>query len=173
MLCAGCSAMPSSQYHLYLYPSESGPGSPHSSCVHHRHPGYVGLGSSRLTCKLLVIGTGHLRFVVPLPWVTESSEIKACLGFWLKQKLWLCRGHCDLTDPSSDGDTTCPEDLEVVAWNVTKAGFVAQAPCPLNKRGMIKRLCASDGIWGPVQNSCTDAKILTLCLEAKVKLLPP
>ncbi|XP_055482326.1 adhesion G-protein coupled receptor F3 [Psammomys obesus] len=69
-----------------------------------------------------------------------------------------------------DRDTTCPEDFVVVAWNVTKAGFVAQAPCPVNKRGMIKRLCGPDGIWGPVQNSCTEAKILTLCLKAKLLL---
>uniref|UniRef100_A0A8C8TYY8 Adhesion G protein-coupled receptor F3 n=1 Tax=Peromyscus maniculatus bairdii TaxID=230844 RepID=A0A8C8TYY8_PERMB len=67
-----------------------------------------------------------------------------------------------------DGDTTCPEDFSVVAWNVTKAGFVAQAPCPVNKRGVVKRLCGSDGIWGPIQNSCTEAKILSLCLEAQL-----
>ncbi|KAL1783481.1 adhesion G-protein coupled receptor F3 [Sigmodon hispidus] len=69
-----------------------------------------------------------------------------------------------------DGDTTCPEDFSVVAWNVTKAGFVAQAPCPVNKRGMVKRLCGSDGIWGPIQNSCTEANILTLCLKTKLLL---
>lgn len=61
----------------------------------------------------------------------------------------------------------------MVDWNVTKAGFVAQAPCPVNKRGMVKRLCGSDGIWGPVQSSCTEAEILNLCLKAKVKLLSP
>ncbi|KAL6090747.1 hypothetical protein STEG23_035877 [Scotinomys teguina] len=70
----------------------------------------------------------------------------------------------------TDGDTTCPEDFSVVAWNVTKAGFVAQAPCPVNKRGMIKRICGSDGIWGPIQNNCTEAKILSLCLEAQLLL---
>ncbi|CAO2604064.1 Adhesion G-protein coupled receptor F3, partial [Lemmus lemmus] len=69
-----------------------------------------------------------------------------------------------------DGDTTCPKDFSVVDWNVTKAGFVAQAPCPVNKRGMVKRLCGSDGIWGPVQNSCTEAEILNLCLKAKLLL---
>lgn len=69
-----------------------------------------------------------------------------------------------------DGDTTCPMDFSVVDWNVTKAGFVAQAPCPVNKRGVVKRLCGSDGIWGPVQNSCTEAEILNLCLKAKLLL---
>ncbi|XP_052042169.1 adhesion G-protein coupled receptor F3 [Apodemus sylvaticus] len=69
-----------------------------------------------------------------------------------------------------DGDTTCPEDFSVVAWNVTKAGFVAQAPCPVNKRGVVKRLCGMDGIWRPVQNNCTEAKILTLCLRAELLL---
>nr|AAW23327.1 G-protein coupled receptor 113-like protein [Mus musculus] len=67
-----------------------------------------------------------------------------------------------------DGDTTCPEDFSVVSWNVTKAGFVAQAPCPVNKKGVVKRLCGTDGIWRPVQNTCTEAKILTLCLKAKL-----
>lgn len=71
---------------------------------------------------------------------------------------------------SEDGDTTCPTDFSVVDWNVTKAGFVAQAPCPANKRGMVKRLCGSDGIWGPVQNSCTEAEILNLYLKAKLLL---
>ncbi|XP_051011869.1 adhesion G-protein coupled receptor F3 [Acomys russatus] len=69
-----------------------------------------------------------------------------------------------------DGDTTCPEDFLVVAWNITKADFMAQAPCPVNKKGMVKRLCGSDGIWGPVQNSCTEASILNLCLKAKLLL---
>uniref|UniRef100_A0A8C6RGS6 Adhesion G protein-coupled receptor F3 n=1 Tax=Nannospalax galili TaxID=1026970 RepID=A0A8C6RGS6_NANGA len=67
-----------------------------------------------------------------------------------------------------DGDTTCPEDFSVVAWNVTKAGHVAQAPCPMNKRGMIKRSCWSDGVWGPIQNSCTEGSILILCQEAQL-----
>ncbi|XP_021084877.1 adhesion G-protein coupled receptor F3 isoform X2 [Mesocricetus auratus] len=69
-----------------------------------------------------------------------------------------------------DGDTTCPEDFSVVAWNVTKAGFVAQAPCPVNKRGMVKRLCGPDGTWGPVQNSCTEAEILATSIRAKLLL---
>nr|XP_034369879.1 adhesion G-protein coupled receptor F3 [Arvicanthis niloticus] len=70
-----------------------------------------------------------------------------------------------------DGDTTCPEgNSSMVTWNVTKAGFVAQAPCPVNKTGVVKRLCGTDGIWGPVQNSCTEAKILNLCLKAKLLL---
>uniref|UniRef100_A0ABK0LC53 Adhesion G protein-coupled receptor F3 n=1 Tax=Rattus norvegicus TaxID=10116 RepID=A0ABK0LC53_RAT len=69
-----------------------------------------------------------------------------------------------------DGDTTCPEDFSVVAWNVTKAGFMAQAPCPMNKTGVVKRLCGSNGIWGPVQDSCTEAKILDLYSKAKLLL---
>uniref|UniRef100_A0A8C0XL09 Adhesion G-protein coupled receptor F3 n=1 Tax=Castor canadensis TaxID=51338 RepID=A0A8C0XL09_CASCN len=71
-----------------------------------------------------------------------------------------------------DGDTTCPEDFSVSAWNVTKAGHVAQAPCPRNKKGMMKRPCGPSGVWGPVQNDCTDRGILTLSTEARVKLLP-
>lgn len=61
----------------------------------------------------------------------------------------------------------------MVAWNVTKAGFMAQAPCPMNKTGVVKRLCGSNGIWGPVQDSCTEAKILDLYSKAKVKLTLP
>ncbi|KAG8522498.1 Adhesion G-protein coupled receptor F3, partial [Galemys pyrenaicus] len=61
-----------------------------------------------------------------------------------------------------DGDTTCPKDSSVVAWNVTKAGHVAQAPCPVNRMGMVKRLCGPNGVWGPIQNSCTDMGILEL-----------
>uniref|UniRef100_A0A8D2DKF8 Adhesion G protein-coupled receptor F3 n=1 Tax=Sciurus vulgaris TaxID=55149 RepID=A0A8D2DKF8_SCIVU len=67
-----------------------------------------------------------------------------------------------------DGDTTCPENFSVVAWNVTKAGHVAQAPCPMNKMGVVKRPCRSDGVWGPVQTDCTDLRILTLCIKAKL-----
>ncbi|KAB1267132.1 Adhesion G-protein coupled receptor F3 [Camelus dromedarius] len=37
------------------------------------------------------------------------------------------------------GDTTCPEDSSAGAWNVTKAGHVAQAPCPGNKTGTLLR----------------------------------
>ncbi|KAM4803969.1 adhesion G-protein coupled receptor F3 [Urocitellus parryii] len=67
-----------------------------------------------------------------------------------------------------DGDTTCPENFSVVAWNVTKAGHVAEAPCPMNKMGVVKRPCRPDGIWGPVQTDCTDLGILALCIKAKL-----
>ncbi|KAG3267726.1 adhesion G protein-coupled receptor F3 [Ictidomys tridecemlineatus] len=67
-----------------------------------------------------------------------------------------------------DGDTTCPENFSVVAWNVTKAGHVAEAPCPMNKMGVVKRPCRPDGIWGPVQTDCTDVGILALCIKAKL-----
>nr|XP_027789175.1 adhesion G-protein coupled receptor F3 [Marmota flaviventris] len=67
-----------------------------------------------------------------------------------------------------DGDTTCPENFSVVAWNVTKAGHVAEAPCPKNKMGVVKRPCRPDGIWGPVQTDCTDLGILALCIKAKL-----
>uniref|UniRef100_A0A8C9UWM2 Adhesion G protein-coupled receptor F3 n=1 Tax=Spermophilus dauricus TaxID=99837 RepID=A0A8C9UWM2_SPEDA len=68
-----------------------------------------------------------------------------------------------------DGDTTCPENFSVVAWNVTKAGHVAEAPCPMNKMGVVKRPCRPDGIWGPVQTDCTDLGILALCIKAKLQ----
>ncbi|XP_054557239.1 adhesion G-protein coupled receptor F3 [Talpa occidentalis] len=65
-----------------------------------------------------------------------------------------------------DGDITCPEDSSVVAWNVTKAGHVAQAPCPVDRTGMVKRPCGPDGVWGPIQNSCTDTGLLELLQRA-------
>lgn len=92
---------------------------------------------------------------------------------------------CDLQSPGlaplrvpisitiiQDGDITCPEDTSVLTWNVTKAGHVAQAPCPESKRGIVRRFCAADGVWGPVHSSCTDARLLALFTRAKVKLPP-
>ncbi|XP_012925570.1 adhesion G-protein coupled receptor F3 [Heterocephalus glaber] len=67
-----------------------------------------------------------------------------------------------------DGDIACPEDFSAVAWNVTKAGHVAQVPCPVNKAGTVKRLCGPDGAWGPVQHNCTDVGILALYDEARL-----
>ncbi|KAJ8796240.1 hypothetical protein J1605_018037 [Eschrichtius robustus] len=86
---------------------------------------------------------------------------------------------CDLQSPGlsplraavsvtviQDGDTTCPEDSSAVAWNVTKAGHVAQAPCPGKRRGMVKRPCRPEGVWGPIHSSCTDTGLLALLLRA-------
>uniref|UniRef100_A0A2I3HFN6 Adhesion G protein-coupled receptor F3 n=1 Tax=Nomascus leucogenys TaxID=61853 RepID=A0A2I3HFN6_NOMLE len=88
---------------------------------------------------------------------------------------------CDLQSPGlaplrvpisitviQDGDITCPEDASVLTWNVTKAGHVAQAPCPKSKRGIVRRFCGADGVWGPVHSSCTDARLLTLFTRAKL-----
>ncbi|XP_037862591.1 adhesion G-protein coupled receptor F3 isoform X3 [Chlorocebus sabaeus] len=88
---------------------------------------------------------------------------------------------CDLQSPGlaplrvpisitiiQDGDITCPEDTSVLTWNVTKAGHMAQAPCPESKRGIVRRFCAADGVWGPVHSSCTDARLLALFIRAKL-----
>ncbi|XP_036119199.1 adhesion G-protein coupled receptor F3 isoform X2 [Molossus molossus] len=88
---------------------------------------------------------------------------------------------CDLQSPGltplrvpvsvtiiQDGDTTCPEDSSAVAWNVTKAGHVAQAPCPVNRTGMVKRPCGPDGVWGPPHSSCTDTGLLALLQRAQL-----
>ncbi|XP_034515679.1 adhesion G-protein coupled receptor F3 isoform X2 [Ailuropoda melanoleuca] len=69
---------------------------------------------------------------------------------------------------SKDGDNTCPEDSSAVAWNVTKAGHVAQAPCPVNRTGMVKRTCGPDGNWEPVHSSCTDTELLALHHRAQL-----
>ncbi|XP_078205835.1 adhesion G-protein coupled receptor F3 isoform X3 [Callithrix jacchus] len=69
---------------------------------------------------------------------------------------------------SRDGDITCPEDFSVLTWNVTKAGHVAQAPCPESKRGTVRRLCRADGVWGPINSSCTDTRLLALFARAKL-----
>ncbi|XP_053444155.1 adhesion G-protein coupled receptor F3 isoform X1 [Nycticebus coucang] len=67
-----------------------------------------------------------------------------------------------------DGDVTCPEDSSGITWNVTKAGHMAQAPCPMNKRGVVKRPCGLDGEWGPIHSSCTDERLLALFARAKL-----
>ncbi|KAM8931903.1 adhesion G-protein coupled receptor F3 [Lycaon pictus] len=61
-----------------------------------------------------------------------------------------------------DGDTTCPEDSSAVTWNVTKAGYVAHAPCPANRTGLVERTCGPDGAWEPVRSSCTRTELLAL-----------
>ncbi|XP_039094194.1 adhesion G-protein coupled receptor F3 [Hyaena hyaena] len=65
-----------------------------------------------------------------------------------------------------DGDTTCPKDSSAVAWNVTKAGHVAQAPCPMNRTGVVKRTCGFDGSWEPIRSGCTDTELLALSHRA-------
>ncbi|XP_006835359.1 PREDICTED: probable G-protein coupled receptor 113 [Chrysochloris asiatica] len=67
-----------------------------------------------------------------------------------------------------DGDVMCPEDSLAVTWNVTKAGYVAQAPCPMNRTGMMTRSCGPDGAWGPIHSSCTDARLLALLHQARL-----
>ncbi|XP_042552694.1 adhesion G-protein coupled receptor F3 [Dipodomys spectabilis] len=67
-----------------------------------------------------------------------------------------------------DGDTTCPDDFSEIAWNVTKAGHIAQASCPANKKGMVKRPCGPNGTWGPIQSNCIDKRILALCAKARL-----
>uniref|UniRef100_G3SVW4 Adhesion G protein-coupled receptor F3 n=1 Tax=Loxodonta africana TaxID=9785 RepID=G3SVW4_LOXAF len=67
-----------------------------------------------------------------------------------------------------DGDTICPKDSLAVTWNVTKAGYVAQAPCPMDKIGMMTRSCGLDGVWGPIRSSCTDVRILALLHRARL-----
>ncbi|XP_048209242.1 adhesion G-protein coupled receptor F3 [Perognathus longimembris pacificus] len=83
------------------------------------------------------------------------------------------QGLASLRSPVSvtiiqDGDTTCPEDFSDITWNVTKAGHVAQASCPANKKGVVKRPCGPNGIWGPIQSECTDKRILTLWNKARL-----
>ncbi|KAM9635498.1 LOW QUALITY PROTEIN: adhesion G-protein coupled receptor F3 [Trichechus inunguis] len=66
-----------------------------------------------------------------------------------------------------NGDTICPKDSLAVTWNVTKAGYVAQAPCPMDKIGMTMRSCGLDGVWG-LRSSCTDASILAFLHRARL-----
>ncbi|XP_039743551.1 adhesion G-protein coupled receptor F3 [Pteropus medius] len=88
---------------------------------------------------------------------------------------------CDLESPGltplrvpvfvtiiQDGDTACPEDSSTIAWNVTKAGHVAQAPCPVNRMGTVKRTCGPDGTWRPSRSSCTDVGLLALLQRAQL-----
>ncbi|KAM9201206.1 LOW QUALITY PROTEIN: adhesion G-protein coupled receptor F3 [Dugong dugon] len=67
-----------------------------------------------------------------------------------------------------NGDTVCPKDSLAVTWNVTKAGYVAQAPCPMDRIGMMTRSCGLDRVWGPIHSSCTDASILALLHRARL-----
>ncbi|XP_014636985.1 PREDICTED: adhesion G-protein coupled receptor F3 [Ceratotherium simum simum] len=87
---------------------------------------------------------------------------------------------CDLQSPgmtphgvlfssaiSQGRNTTCPEDFSAVAWNVTKAGHVAEALCPVNRTGMVKRPCGPDGVWGPIHSNCTDTRLQALLHKAQ------
>ncbi|XP_055981944.1 adhesion G-protein coupled receptor F3 [Sorex fumeus] len=65
-----------------------------------------------------------------------------------------------------DGDITCPAHATTVAWNITKAGHVAQAPCPMHRTGLLKRVCGPDGTWGPVHGSCIDSELMNLLRRA-------
>ncbi|XP_078005941.1 adhesion G-protein coupled receptor F3 [Phascolarctos cinereus] len=69
-----------------------------------------------------------------------------------------------------DGDTTCPQDSLGGDWKVTKAGYVAQIPCPLNRMGMVERHCGAKGNWGPISSSCTDVRLVALFHRAQLLL---
>lgn len=106
-----------------------------------------------------------------LPELGNTTRLKSLQGFLLKERLGLeCAAKPSLMS-FLDGDTTCPEDSSIAAWNVTKAGHVAQALCPGDRTGMVKRPCGPDGVWGPIHSNCTDAGLLALLLRAQVKLL--
>ncbi|KAM6221108.1 adhesion G-protein coupled receptor F3 [Rhynchocyon petersi] len=67
-----------------------------------------------------------------------------------------------------DGDIICPDDSLGITWNVTKAGFMAQAPCPRDRIGRMTRSCGPDGTWGPINSKCTDATLLDLLHRARL-----
>ncbi|XP_036608882.1 adhesion G-protein coupled receptor F3 [Trichosurus vulpecula] len=69
-----------------------------------------------------------------------------------------------------DRDTTCPQDSLGGDWTVTKAGYVAQIPCPMNRIGMVERHCGAKGIWGPIKNSCTDMRLVAMFRTAQLLL---
>uniref|UniRef100_F7FRZ2 Adhesion G protein-coupled receptor F3 n=1 Tax=Monodelphis domestica TaxID=13616 RepID=F7FRZ2_MONDO len=69
-----------------------------------------------------------------------------------------------------DGDTTCPQDSLGGDWNVTKAGHIAQIPCPLNTVGTVERHCGTKGTWGPINSSCTDERLVTMFHTAQLLL---
>lgn len=47
---------------------------------------------------------------------------------------------------------------------------MAQAPCPMNRTGVVKRTCGFDGTWEPIRSSCTDTELLALSHRAWVML---
>ncbi|XP_065746921.1 LOW QUALITY PROTEIN: adhesion G-protein coupled receptor F3 [Phocoena phocoena] len=94
------------------------------------------------TCDLQSPGLSPLRVAV-------SVTVIQVLGAW-------------------GGDTTRPEDSSTIAWNVTKTGHVAQAPCPGKRRGIVKRPCRPEGVWGPIHSSCMDTGLLALLLRARL-----
>ncbi|XP_074066027.1 adhesion G-protein coupled receptor F3 [Macrotis lagotis] len=69
-----------------------------------------------------------------------------------------------------DHDITCPQDSLGGDWNITKAGHVAQIPCPVNRTGMVERNCGAKGIWGPITSSCTDVRLVAMFHTAQLLL---
>ncbi|KAI5125159.1 Adhesion G-Protein Coupled Receptor F3 [Manis pentadactyla] len=153
------------------------PGFQLSCCVPSTHPTYMLSWSPGEGSKASLLNTsGHQCLVLDILHCPEADTMYTCD---LQSP-----GLTPLRVPVSvtiiqDGDTTCPEDSSAIAWNVTKAGHVAQAPCPVNRTGMVKRTCGPRGTWGPTQSSCTDTGLLALLrrtrnhwpLRPNVKLL--
>ncbi|XP_068928123.1 adhesion G-protein coupled receptor F3 [Petaurus breviceps papuanus] len=69
-----------------------------------------------------------------------------------------------------DRDVTCPQDSLGGDWSVTKAGYVAQIPCPINRIGMVERHCGAKGIWGPINSNCTDVRLVAMFRTAQLLL---
>ncbi|XP_077912200.1 adhesion G-protein coupled receptor F3 [Halichoerus grypus] len=142
------------------------PGFQLTCCVPSTHVAYTASWSPREGSKAsLVNKPGSRCFVLavqhcPVADTTYTCELQS-------------PGLTPLSVPISvtviqDGDTACPEDSSAVAWNVTKAGHVAQAPCPVNRTGIVKRTCGPDGTWEPVHSSCTDTELLALHHRARL-----
>uniref|UniRef100_A0A8D1CB78 Adhesion G protein-coupled receptor F3 n=1 Tax=Sus scrofa TaxID=9823 RepID=A0A8D1CB78_PIG len=136
------------------------PGFQLSCCIPRTHLGYVASWSPREGSEAALVHTADSQ----------------CFGLAVQHCPTADTTYtCDLQSPGltpvrvavsvtviQDGDATCPEEASAVAWNVTKAGHVAQAPCPGNRTGMVKRACGPDGVWGPIHSGCTDTGLLAL-----------
>nr|XP_036846523.1 adhesion G-protein coupled receptor F3 isoform X1 [Manis javanica] len=144
------------------------PGFQLSCCVPSTHPTYVVSWSPGEGSKASLLNTsGHQCLVLHILHCPAADTTYTCD---LQSP-----GLTPLRVPVSvtiiqDGDTTCPEDSSATAWNVTKAGHVAQAPCPVNRTGMVKRTCGPSGAWGPTHSSCTDTGLLALLHRAQALL---
>ncbi|XP_073071704.1 adhesion G-protein coupled receptor F3 isoform X1 [Manis javanica] len=142
------------------------PGFQLSCCVPSTHPTYVVSWSPGEGSKASLLNTsGHQCLVLHILHCPAADTTYTCD---LQSP-----GLTPLRVPVSvtiiqDGDTTCPEDSSATAWNVTKAGHVAQAPCPVNRTGMVKRTCGPSGAWGPTHSSCTDTGLLALLHRAQL-----
>ncbi|XP_048360580.1 adhesion G-protein coupled receptor F3 [Sphaerodactylus townsendi] len=66
------------------------------------------------------------------------------------------------------GDLFCPGENVQGRWNVTRAGRVAEIPCPTGREGTMLRSCFSSGIWGDVQNNCASKELLSGLHEAQL-----